>query len=62
MAVAIINGDNDKGANKWEDIDTETLIKNKCSVKHFSHEGGHKIATSESTDSAIKWLNEEWKK
>lgn len=62
MSVAIINGKKDKGANKWKNIDTETLLKNNCVVKHFSHAGGHRVAPAETTTEAILWLIKEGKK
>ncbi|WP_111708890.1 sialate O-acetylesterase [Lutibacter citreus] len=57
MFVAIINGEKDKGANNWKDIDTKTLLKNNCIVKHFSHSGGHKIAPSKITSEVLSWFN-----
>ncbi|WP_282135265.1 sialate O-acetylesterase [Seonamhaeicola maritimus] len=56
MYVAMINGDNDKGANKWEDIDAKNLRGRNCVVKYFSHPGGHKIAPTEVTNKAVSWL------
>ncbi|WP_298365772.1 sialate O-acetylesterase [uncultured Lutibacter sp.] len=57
MYVAVVNGEKDKGANKWKEIDSKTLIKNNCEVKHFSHEGGHKIAPPKITNEVLSWLN-----
>ncbi|WP_282122101.1 sialate O-acetylesterase [Algibacter mikhailovii] len=61
MRVAIINGEKDKGANKWKAIDAKTLIKNKCQVKYFNHSGGHSIAPNDITTEALHWLETEYK-
>ncbi|MDW5288100.1 sialate O-acetylesterase [Formosa sp. PL04] len=57
MYVAIVNGTNDKGANKWNEIDAKTLIKNNCIVKQFSFEGGHQVAPVETIEQVFYWLN-----
>ncbi|VGO22206.1 hypothetical protein [Pontiella sulfatireligans] len=60
MAVAIINGVNDKGANKWDEIDSATLKKRNCRIQKFTHPGGHKIAPSDVKDAVLQWLQEDW--
>jgi len=57
MYVAIVNGNNDKGANKWNEIDGKTLEKNDCIVKQFSFEGGHQVAPKETIQEVCDWLN-----
>jgi predicted esterase len=61
MAVAMVNGNGDKGANSWVQKDTKTLRRRKCHVKQFSYPGGHGIAPPEITDKCIAWLQEDWK-
>ena len=56
MRVAIVNGDNDKGANGWAEKDAATLVKNNSIVKSFSFKGGHEIATEETISEAIDWM------
>lgn len=60
MSVAMINGISDQGAGGWMPIDTKTLLKRNCTVKHFSFVGGHQVAPSELTGAAIDWLEEQW--
>ena len=62
MSIALINGVDDKGANNWKAIDTATLEKRGCTVKHFSHGGGHKIAPADVTKQAAEWLESEFNK
>lgn len=62
MSVAMINGVRDRGANAWVAIDTETLKKRNCSVKHFSFDGGHKVAPPDVTEAVVDWMEEEWKR
>lgn len=58
LDVAIINGLKDKGANAWIEKDAQTLKKHGATVKLFRHDGGHKIAPTEVTEEAFKWLLE----
>ncbi len=60
MAVVMINGVNDQGANKWKDIDTATLVRCHCRVTHLTHPGGHQVAPAASTAEAIGWLQNDW--
>lgn len=62
MAAAQVNGTRDEGANYWTEIDAEVLRKRNCSVKHFSHSGGHTIAPPDVTQRAIDWLQGEWER
>lgn len=62
MAVAIVNGDEDKGANSWAERDAKALKSRKCHVKHFSFAGGHAIAPPNVTDDCITWLQQDWEK
>ncbi|WP_166461138.1 sialate O-acetylesterase [Flavicella sediminum] len=58
LKVAMVNGLNDKGANKWNEIDEKTLKKHNAIVKMFRHSGGHQVAPAEVTDAVLNWLNE----
>ena len=59
LAVAMINGISDTGANGWVAKDTVTLRERDCAVKHFSFEGGHQTAPPELTALAVEWLEEQ---
>ncbi|TGV01864.1 sialate O-acetylesterase [Flavivirga rizhaonensis] len=56
LKVAMVNGENDKGANKWIEKDTRTLKKHHAIVKLFKHDGGHKVAEYELTTKILNWL------
>jgi len=60
MAVAMVNGTNDSGANNWADKDEAVLDDRRCEVKQFSFDGKHQIAPSDVTDECIEWLEKEW--
>jgi predicted esterase len=62
MSVAMINGVNDRGANAWVALDTESLRKRNCSMKHFAFMGGHQVAPPHVTQMAIDWLETDWKR
>lgn len=62
MSVAMINGVNDRGANAWVAMDSESLRKRSCSVKHYACKGGHKVAPPDVTELAIDWLESDWKR
>lgn len=57
MAVAIVNGDGDKGANGNIPQDEKVLRSARCNVKTFSFPGGHAIAPPEVIAEALEWLN-----
>jgi len=59
MAVAIVNGVDDKAANSWIDRDTDVLKKHRCKVEVFECPGGHVIAPPEILLKAMKWIEEE---
>ena len=56
MAVAIINGNEDKGANHWIDHDREILKGRRIKVRVFHFQGGHSIAPDETLTKAIQWM------
>ncbi len=58
MAVAIVNGDNDKAANSWVASDTEVLKRHKCRVKLFHFPGGHEVGPPDTLLEAMKWIVE----
>lgn len=58
MAIAIVNGKDDSGANSWSSRDEKVLSKRKCRVKMFQFNGGHEIPPPESTEEAFLWIEE----
>jgi len=59
MAVAIVNGDKDKGARTWELKDMKFLEeKARADVKLFHFPGGHVMAPSDICLKAAKWIHE----
>ena len=56
LKVAMVNGIDDTGANKWKDIDAETLIKFNAEIKEFSFSGGHQVAPEEVNAKVFKWI------
>lgn len=56
MSVAIINGDNDKGANCWVEADKAAIKKHRCNLKQFTFPGGHVMAPPEVINEAIEWI------
>jgi len=62
MAVAIVNGENDKGANAWVERDKDKLRNRDCEVKVFKFPGGHQIAPAEVSSAAIAWIEEQWRR
>jgi len=62
MAVAMVNGDKDRGANNWTERDKDVLENRDCEVRIFTHPGGHKIAPANVTDEVIAWLEQESRK
>ena len=59
MAVAMVNGDDDKAANSWVDRDTEVLKKRRCKVRKFECPGGHVVAPPDVLLAAMKWIEDE---
>lgn len=62
MSVAMVTGVRDLGASGWVTIDTKTLRRRNCSVKHFAFDGGHSVSPPATTRAAIRWLDEQWTK
>jgi predicted esterase len=60
LAVAMLNGNNDKGANAYAGRDGEILKKCGARVKAWSFEGGHQVGGP--IVEAVAWLDEDWKK
>lgn len=58
MAVAWVNGDQDKNANSWIDKDTAALEKRQCKTKVFTFPGGHIIGPPDVITDAMKWIDE----
>lgn len=60
MAVAMVNGDNDRGATAWEASDKNVLEGQRgCRVKVFHFPGGHAVPPRGVIDQAIAWLDEQ---
>jgi poly(3-hydroxybutyrate) depolymerase len=59
MAVAMVNGDSDKGAGSWESSDTAVLKRKGCKVKVFHFPGGHIIAPTNTIEAAVVWLDQQ---
>ncbi len=62
MAVAMVNGDNDKNANCWVEGDSAVLKRYKCHVKLFPFQGGHEVGPANVLTDALKWMEEDWNK
>ena len=58
MAVAIVNGASDKGANGNAVLDEKVLRAAHCTVKMFSFPGGHEVAPPPVVLQAMQWLKE----
>jgi hypothetical protein len=59
MAVAIVNGDKDEGAESWRPMDKAALEKRRCVVKVFRFPGGHTVAPPDVIDEAVNWLEQQ---
>ncbi|QQL46016.1 hypothetical protein G3M56_005400 [Sulfuriroseicoccus oceanibius] len=59
MAVAIVNGDKDEGANAWVQSDIEALKRYRWEAKHISFPGGHVVAPPAVIDQAIEWIKQQ---
>jgi hypothetical protein len=58
MAVAIVNGNQDKNANHWAPSDSGVLQGRGCEVKLFSFPGGHVVGPPEVIEEAMRWVEE----
>lgn len=61
MAVAWVNGDNDKNANSWIEKDSAVLKKKNCKTKIFHFPGGHEIGPTATLTEAMRWALENTK-
>jgi predicted esterase len=57
MAVAIVNGTEDKNANSWSAADTKVLKERQCTVKEFPFAGKHAMPGPETIGAVLGWLN-----
>jgi poly(3-hydroxybutyrate) depolymerase len=62
MAVAMVNGDNDKNANAWLAGDSAALRRRNGRTKIFHFPGGHVVAPPDTIDKALAWFEEDWLK
>ena len=59
MAVALINGDKDKGSLLYEEKDSKFLEKRtKSEVRAFRFSGGHVLAPSDKALEAARWIHQ----
>ena len=58
MAVAVVNGSDDKSANSNAPRDEKVLKDARCVVRTFSFPGGHQIAPPAVVLQAMQWLQE----
>ena len=58
MAVAWVNGDDDKGANSWAGTEEEVLERADAVVKNFRFAGGHVVAPPPVALEAMQWLKD----
>lgn len=57
MRVAMVNGDRDRGAARFEPRDTDYLSNTaNCTVAMFAFEGGHQVPPTDSQVEAFEWL------
>lgn len=60
MSVAMINGNQDRGAGAWVATDTARLRELNNTIKHYCFIGGHGVAPVEITTQAVDWLDQQW--
>ena len=58
MAVAIINGDKDGGANSAVSHDVKVLKRRQCAIKEFPFPGKHEMPPDENLVEVLKWMEE----
>ena len=58
MAIARVNGDNDKNANAWIEQEEPIFKRAKANVKDFTFTGGHVVAPPPVILEAMHWLKE----
>lgn len=58
MAVAIVNGENDRNANSWIDRDSEVLKGRRAKVEVFKFPGGHQVGPPDVMERVMTWLQE----
>lgn len=56
MAIARVNGDKDKNAQQWAEVETPIFKRAKATLKSFSFPGGHVVAPPEVILEAMRWL------
>lgn len=62
MAVALVNGNNDKNANLYVDEDTEVLKRRRCKVEFITFPGGHVVGPPGVIEKAMQWVEKETQK
>ena len=56
MRIAMVNGNHDRGVNRYVDADTKVFEKNGCTVELFSFEGGHSVPTPMIQYKSLLWM------
>ncbi len=59
LAVAMINGDQDKNANSWVEPDSKVLKRKHWKTEYFSFPGGHTMPSPDVIDKAIEWIQDQ---
>jgi predicted esterase len=59
MRIAMVNGNQDRGANHYVDPDSEVLVGRGSKVALFSFEGAHQIPPANTMGKAFNWLLEQ---
>lgn len=62
MAVAMVNGADDKNANFYVEPDTNVLEKRRCKVELISFPGGHVVGPPDVIEKAMRWVEENTQK
>ena len=60
LAVALVNGRRDEGANQYEKQDRKILRKSGIRSQAFRFGGGHQYPPAQTVLEAMKWLEEDW--
>jgi hypothetical protein len=56
MRVAMLNGNQDRAANRWVDHDSKILTARGSEVSLMAFEGGHQTAPSSHQIDALTWV------
>lgn len=62
LAVALINGRQDQGANQYQKNDRRILSSHGIRSKVFRFDGGHQYPGSRTIEKVLDWLQDDWRK